>query len=172
MLIKIDLVDPQGQLRTFAFSPSRLEYGFSTLSQIVMNGNTLITAQLMSNGNFTSLPTEAFDGELFTEPIQLLETEWQLILSKPLLSLMTLEGKQQTITSIERRLISCQSHIKNLDTVIQRTNDLLNYSSQHEHISERFKRLHQSNQLAMNFFQKQLRCYHLIEGRVRQLLET
>jgi len=83
MIIFLQTIDVNHQLRSFSVYLSQLELAFDVLDGIQSTGDRLIAAELIDKGQRTQLPVHAFDGENtpFSTEIQQLEREWQQLLN-------------------------------------------------------------------------------------------
>ena len=75
--------DKKGNFRPFCCDVPELETALDALNSIVATGEVAVKVDLISNGQKTSLPPEAFDGELMGTHIQQLENDWKAVLNKP-----------------------------------------------------------------------------------------
>lgn len=89
MILSFTALNKQGQFRSFSCHISKLEVALDALSTIHSQGDALITAELVDEGNRMELPVDAFDGELLSNPIRQLEEQWQAVLSEPVRSVST-----------------------------------------------------------------------------------
>ncbi|MFD2937798.1 BLUF domain-containing protein [Spirosoma flavum] len=83
MLLSLTAIDEEGQTRDFFCLLRNMETGFDLLSAISAKGHILIQAHVLEDDVLTDLPLEVFDGQPFSDDIQLLEKDWQQILDQP-----------------------------------------------------------------------------------------
>lgn len=72
-------VDPSGQVRDLAYSTDKLELGFEFISTAVKKNTTVLEIKLLDRKQYIALPSEAFDGSSFINPMRRLEKEWQML---------------------------------------------------------------------------------------------
>ena len=83
MILSITTLNKEANHRFFSFYCDELEVGFDVLTNILANGDSLLTAELIDKGQITRLPIEAFDGEKLSVPLKAMKREWQESLRKP-----------------------------------------------------------------------------------------
>ncbi|WP_144035996.1 hypothetical protein [Spirosoma fluviale] len=60
-----------------------MEYSLDVLSSLCSSNKHVSKAELIDNGQHTSLPVDAFDGQTISTPFQQLESQWQELLLSP-----------------------------------------------------------------------------------------
>ncbi|CAN5196636.1 hypothetical protein BH09BAC4_BH09BAC4_46060 [soil metagenome] len=83
MILFFSALDHQANHRDFSCGLSSLEANWDLLSNLVAQGNTLLTAYVIEDDVRTNLPLAAFDGFPLSADVQALQTEWRTILSTP-----------------------------------------------------------------------------------------
>lgn len=122
MILFFTTLAKEAIIKTFSCHQDNLESAFDLLSQIVAQGDLIISAQIIDENSITELPPEAFDGESFTEAISKLEKQWQQLLNKPIL----LSPQKYALIDLTRRRINNQnSRIADIDLTINRLDGLL-----------------------------------------------
>ncbi|WP_157816186.1 hypothetical protein [Spirosoma pollinicola] len=129
IFLLLTTVDTQHQLREFRCQIDQLEVGFDLLSGIVAQGEKLLSARIIDEGQSLKLPLEAFDGTPFLKAIQELESEWQAILSEfPPATLSNRSERKQWISQQVRRyevkMITLQLTLDRLKEIRQRARDM------------------------------------------------
>lgn len=127
MILFFTALSKEATIKTFSCHQNKLEAAFDLLSQIVAQGDSIISAQIIDEDNITELPPQAFDGEPFTEPINKLEKHWRQILNQPIL----LSPQNHALIDLTHRRISNQnSRIADIDLTINRLDELLKRAEQ------------------------------------------
>jgi hypothetical protein len=129
MILLITTVDYKHQLREFRCQIEQLEVGFDLLSDIVTQGEQLLSACIVDEDHSLTLPLDAFDGMPFLAAIQELEKEWQAILSEfpPSTLIDSSEPKRwisQQVGRCEVKMIHLQLTMDRLKQIRQRAQDL------------------------------------------------
>lgn len=83
MILFLTCIDKETAFRDFFCTINNLEMGFDVLSSLSSSGEQIIKAEIIDKDERLQLPPEAFDGALFSAPIQELQSEWNAILSQP-----------------------------------------------------------------------------------------
>lgn len=81
MYIQFCALTRDNQPRRFSFRVEALEQGLDVINQLVSSGESLIEIYLRDNKSLLRLPVEGFDGELCSEPMSRLQTEWERVLA-------------------------------------------------------------------------------------------
>lgn len=81
ILLFLKALDEDDQFREFICQVYELETALGTLSAIVAQGNKILEAYIIEEGQRTHLSTQAFDHQDLVYPIQQLQSEWQTILA-------------------------------------------------------------------------------------------
>jgi hypothetical protein len=82
IMIFIEGVEPNGEVRRFGFGGLSLTDSFEVINQLARLGTALTRIELIE-GNTTPvlLPIEAFDGSPIAPRVKTLQAEWQALLS-------------------------------------------------------------------------------------------
>ncbi|GAB4015789.1 hypothetical protein GCM10028808_42120 [Spirosoma migulaei] len=72
----------EDQLRHFSCQLPELEIALDVLSSITLKGDKILKAYISDEDGSMELPTEAFDGEPFTDPLHQLAEQWQIALGE------------------------------------------------------------------------------------------
>ncbi len=140
MTLFLTAIDQQGQNRQFSCHLDKLENGLDFLSSLVAKGETLVKASIIDDGQTIDLPIAAFDGVPYSAFIGELETEWEVILKKPLLT--SLAGRE--IAEHNQALLAqCETKIAQLELLITRIDELRQrakiYQGMGAHLREQYQ---------------------------------
>lgn len=83
VLLFISCCNPQGEYQDCSFGGDDIETCFEVLSELAHSDYQLISVSLSEYPNSSiGLPVEAFDGQPMRRHLQLLQREWEEILSQ------------------------------------------------------------------------------------------
>jgi|GEM_PF-237684 len=83
MILLLTAIDEMGETREFSCQLPRMESGFDLLTYMDANGQTLVKARIVDEGNSLYLPLKAVDGMPTAPIVQELEKNWRQILDEP-----------------------------------------------------------------------------------------
>ena len=162
MVIVITARNTHAEIQNFVCQLNNLEIGLDVVSLIAGRGNQLLEAVLIDQGTTMPLPLEVFDGQSFSEPIQQLEREWQLILSEKFNHEMM--GNQQVDDLIDRR-IKCHH------TIILRLEQAVVFTEQQLQRIQNSDFRERSHAPTLRQLQRALERYQHNLGRERESLQ-
>lgn len=121
MILFLTCIDKETQFRDFFCTINNMETGFDVLSSLSSSGEQIIKAEIIDQGERIQLPPEAFDGDLFSAPIQKLQSEWTAILSPPAVKANQeiLDLFQKQIQNHEANIAQCKHMIGFLEISLE-----------------------------------------------------
>lgn len=81
LMLYLTTLDKDAQIREFICQLNELETAIAALSAIAAQGDKMIEAYILEEGERTRLSIQAFDHQDLILPIQQLQSEWQAILA-------------------------------------------------------------------------------------------
>ena len=155
MVLLLTAIDESGETRDFTCHLKTLESGFDLLNHVVAMGHTLVKAHLLDQGNGIDFPIEAFDGSTFSDAMQELEREWNMILHESITSTATRQARidfaQWQLETYEDRITSYELFISRLSMLLERAQRMQEIRPRAENLSPM-----QHYQVALDKYRNQL----------------
>lgn len=82
MILLLTAIDEQGETREFSCQLPHLAGGFDLLTYMDANGQTLVRARIVDEGNLTHIPLDALDGVPIAPIVMKLQKDWRQILAE------------------------------------------------------------------------------------------
>ena len=166
----ITALDQQATQRDFSCELPLIEEGLDFLSSLVAKGHTLLSVYVVEDNHRTDLPIGAFDGLPFSAVIQVLQQEWQDVLSQPIPLNDT--HKQELIVLTRRRIAQYQTILNAYERMIQHCTGWLARSQkgagqEWQSFRQRYKQMLVTNQ--HQFAKAQFR-FQLVTSRLNRLM--
>ncbi|UFH54183.1 hypothetical protein [Spirosoma sp. KNUC1025] len=142
MILSFSAIDRHAQFRDFCCNLTGLETILDFLSTITSHGDTILNAYILDEGNRMELPPEAFDGQLFSQPLQQLEEQWQAALRKPVSDKLSanqwhIELIRQQIRLYGDRIETLTLQVDRLEMLRRRVEDMY-YDQQRNQLMEQY----------------------------------
>lgn len=83
MLLSLNAIDEQGNIREFYTQFDNLEMGFDFLTYVITQGHILVEVYMLDGNSWIPLPLKAFDGQPISPVLRQLEQQWEYILTNP-----------------------------------------------------------------------------------------
>ncbi|GAB3892359.1 hypothetical protein [Spirosoma agri] len=82
MIFLFTAINQQQEVKSFSFRIDTFEKGLDFMNRVVARGELILSAYLFDHDGVIDLPAEVFDGSCFTDHIQQLELDWQVLLEE------------------------------------------------------------------------------------------
>jgi hypothetical protein len=163
MTLRLSAINPQQELRQFSCVITRIESGFELLTSIVAQGEMLLSAELIDEGNKpTPLPVEAFDGVSCLSTLKLLEYEWTAILAVPISSCFNLDAQHRDW--YRAQLYGYEKHIVRLELLISDINRICQRAEEAQSPAD--ERFISHSRAILSCYEAQLAKTHRIRNRL------
>lgn len=98
----IQAINTRQRIQEYRCVLNQFETALDTVHLIAAAGNVLLEVYILEEGHRTHLPPQAFDGTEVTQPIRVLQTVWETVLSQPVKPAQSLNGLRLLEQTLQR----------------------------------------------------------------------
>ena len=123
MIFLFTAINQQQEVNSFSYRIDKLEKGLDFINRVVAKGEIILSVHLFDHDGVIDLPAEVFDGSCFTDHLQQLELDWQVLLEES--GTYAVDDYQEQIKWAIKSINLYETKIANHTSIVDRFESLL-----------------------------------------------